>query len=277
VFLKERRFYQLRNQSAYLVNHIFGLRMYFSEDQLCTGCPPELMEKVTTVLKDMKINYIIVDHDELEEQEVFTENTFTEYQNLFLCYERRKEFELKKKKEQEWSQEQVDVVVHSLEHILKGVNSFTEQELSVNDIMNGPVHDILSGILIYFVSVQKYGFRIDQKAGFSDLFYIDRDKAISMLSGADLKISEFAARMNEGKDAVQRKRLGAASITSWLLTHGYLEEVLDEQNRKVRISTSLGQSIGIKTQEQKSQNGTYRTNWYSYDAQRFLIDHLMMF
>ena len=277
VFLKEGRFYLVKSESAYLVNYLFGFRMYFSQDMLCTGCPPELMEKVTEVLKNLQIDYIIVNHDELEEQQEYISNSFRNYENIFHYYDARKEAELQIKKQQEWSQEKVNTIVHILECILEGKNPELDCGLTIEDLREGTVHDSLAELLNILRNIQKYGLRLDQRASFSELFYIDREKAISMLSGEALKISEFTARMNEGKDVTQRKRLGAASITNWLLNQGYLMEVLDEQNRKVRIATTLGQSIGITTEEQKSQKGTYRTNWYNYDAQRFLIEHMMMF
>ena len=83
VFLKEGRFYLVKSESAYLVNYLFGFRMYFSQDMLCTGCPPELMEKVTEVLKNLQIDYIIVNHDELEEQQEYISNSFRNYENIF--------------------------------------------------------------------------------------------------------------------------------------------------------------------------------------------------
>ncbi len=70
------------------------------------------------------------------------------------------------------------------------------------------------------------------------------------------------------------KSLAPTQITAWLMANDYLiEETLN--NKKRKISTPKGESVGIITVDGISKTGIpYRKNIYTIEAQRFIIENL---
>ena len=64
-------------------------------------------------------------------------------------------------------------------------------------------------------------------------------------------------------------------MTNWLVEKGYLTEITRAQNKRMRVASPLGQSIGIISEERVSRTGVpFMLNLYHEKAQRFLLLHL---
>lgn len=71
------------------------------------------------------------------------------------------------------------------------------------------------------------------------------------------------------------KKCSAVHISSWLLNEGYLSEIT-RADKRVKIATDKGMSLGIKTVDSVSLTGiSYKKNVYNSDAQRFVISNIM--
>ena len=71
------------------------------------------------------------------------------------------------------------------------------------------------------------------------------------------------------------KKVPVTHISNWLLQNGYLTENI-YANKKEKVSTAKGESLGIVTVDSVNPQGVpYRKNIYSADAQRFVIENIM--
>ena len=77
-------------------------------------------------------------------------------------------------------------------------------------------------------------------------------------------------------DAAGSEKLIPVQITKWLLKNGYLEIVLDEKTgTKNRVPTKAGAELGIENfWEINRFYREYSKNYYSEEAQKFIISHL---
>ena len=77
-------------------------------------------------------------------------------------------------------------------------------------------------------------------------------------------------------DAAGSEKLIPVQITKWLLKNGYLEIDLDEKTgTKNRVPTKAGAELGIENfWEINRFYREYSKNYYSEEAQKFIISHL---
>lgn len=276
VFLKAGRFYQVRNESAYLIHHLFGFRLYLSKDELCTGCPPEILNRIKDKVKQQQISYVILDQDVIEEEETYEQNGYTQYEPVFEVMEKKRIEELAKRSEHTINQEILKKTIRILSQIQKWEDGKLKDNVNAEGTELCEIREAMQYAVKILTEVLQNGIRIRNRITIQTPFSIDTEKALEMVSEEPVRISEFTSKINEEgrKENGQMKKLSAAVVTNWLMQNGYLEEMIDDQNRKNRIATKLGESIGIKTLEQHGMNGTYQTNWYNQGAQRFLVEHL---
>ena len=65
------------------------------------------------------------------------------------------------------------------------------------------------------------------------------------------------------------------AITSWLLSKGFLEEVITNDGKKHKWPTESGLEIGIKKEKATSKDGfPYHVVLYGKDAQQFIADNI---
>ena len=69
------------------------------------------------------------------------------------------------------------------------------------------------------------------------------------------------------------KKLPKKNLTKWLISLGFLEEVMVNEAR-VKRPTESGKEIGILQEERRGQYGNYFVVLYNRDAQQFIIDNL---
>lgn len=69
-------------------------------------------------------------------------------------------------------------------------------------------------------------------------------------------------------------RLGAVTVTNWLVSQGYLEDQTDASGKRRRAPTARGAEIGITAQPAEGVNGPYLQVRYGPAAQRLILSEL---
>ncbi len=89
-----------------------------------------------------------------------------------------------------------------------------------------------------------------------------------------IPITEISRRINALTTDAQGTILSYKDIAAWLLDEGYLEDSHSEEDNLKRRPTLMGNQIGIELELRNGKNGEYKVVVYTYDAQKFIIDHL---
>ena len=90
------------------------------------------------------------------------------------------------------------------------------------------------------------------------------------VSETPISIKSFAANVNACIDPQASRPLSPVTVTNWLVEEGYLTEITRAQNKRMRVASPLGQSIGITSEERVSRAGVpFMLNLYNEKAQRF--------
>lgn len=163
-----------------------------------------------------------------------------------------------------------------LEKLSNGIDPFNGAELAGDSLLNNVylcrsfrfAADILDEILQNRCCVTPYSSRKKKTFSISEE---ERDNI--KISQKPVGISVLAANVAE----VVRpdvKGIPGIQMTSWLESIGLLQTVV-EDGEKMKIATSDGEAVGIKTTEQKTRDGRlYKKNLYDEGAQRFIIENL---
>lgn len=93
-------------------------------------------------------------------------------------------------------------------------------------------------------------------------------------SKAPITISEMAKRINDLVDTETMAGLKYASLTAFLMRHGYLEETVRADGGRSKTPTERGRAIGITTEERSGMRGIYQVTVYDREAQQFILDNL---
>lgn len=93
------------------------------------------------------------------------------------------------------------------------------------------------------------------------------------ISQEPIGVSEIAKRIASVLDD-NVKSVPATHITAWLCESGYLKEET-VNNKKRKVATLMGESLGIVTLDAISMKGVpYKKNVYSPQAQQFIVSNL---
>lgn len=162
--------------------------------------------------------------------------------------------------------------------LIKGIDPQTNLYVGDDSILssnyNQRVLCAVSSIIDRMLKLGMNPYNTDRRKKFN--FYLSpREREQIQFSQTPLSISEFTHLINSVVDCEKMKRLKATTITSWLLNNKYLEEVSVGNGDTVKVSTKLGESIGISYLKKKNEEGkTYNVNLYDANAQKFLLNHL---
>ena len=103
-------------------------------------------------------------------------------------------------------------------------------------------------------------------------FRISRERAErEILSEEPLKISAFAARINDVARAEGMRTVKSGRITAWLLRIGLLTR--RTRRSKKKKPTEIGEEIGVRSVKKEEYPNGVGTNYYSLEAQRFILRH----
>ncbi len=69
--------------------------------------------------------------------------------------------------------------------------------------------------------------------------------------------------------------LRGANLTEWLFQNGYLSDLFEHNEKKVRFPTKSGEDLGIVLETRETDSGEiYLLNTYSLQAQRFILEKI---
>ena len=279
ILMKEGQFYSIRKESAYIVHELLKFRMYIARGEFCTGCPVTTLGRVVQNLKEREVNYLIMNRDEVEEHMEFEHNHYSDFQSVFDAMEEVRKNEIARISEQALDKEVLHKSIEVLEKWLDGIQTFENQDTSLEELYSKEefTEQELEDALHYTVPVLKEVLSKGKVAKSNSLvhkaFHIDKELAMQLLTDEEIKISSFVALLNQKRENQFMKSLNATAITNWLVDAGYLIET-EKDEKKCRIATSLGESIGIKTVEREGRNGIYFINLYNHNAQAFLAENI---
>jgi hypothetical protein len=79
ILIKSGNFYEILDKDAIILNKLLNYKLSKLSDTVKCGFPISSLEKVKIILKDKKINYIVVEKDIIVCKEQFENNTYSNY------------------------------------------------------------------------------------------------------------------------------------------------------------------------------------------------------
>lgn len=162
-----------------------------------------------------------------------------------------------------------------MEKLAQGIDPISDQEIPEDSVLNNVrlarCFFYVSGILDQVIanggkvmSTPKKGFTITEE----ELRRVNPSRE-------SIRITEFVELIMNAIGDPDRKRLNATTITNWLLEKGFLSKQTDPDGKAKRLPTAMGERIGLTVKLLEGKYGVYQAVYYSEEAQRFLLDHLM--
>lgn len=164
-----------------------------------------------------------------------------------------------------------------IDKLANGIDPLTDGEMPDDKVLNNVrisrclfyVSDILSKVI-------ENGGEVGKKQSVKQSPFIITDEQIDKVEVTEqgVGVQVISKRINDviGGNV---KKCSAVHISSWLLNEGYLSEIT-LADKKVKIATDKGMSIGIRTVDSVSLAGiSYKKNVYNADAQKFVISNIM--
>lgn len=159
--------------------------------------------------------------------------------------------------------------------LAKGVDPFTMEPLGADTMLN----DVTLARSFYYVaevldSLIRNGGTLEDRRGSLDPFVWNDQMRERMPFKDSPTITELVRRINRWAAEFNMKKLAYQRITTWLLDAGYLKEVLDENQKKRRMPTKEGESIGLQIEARFGMYSNYEVILYTKKAQKFLSEHM---
>lgn len=123
-----------------------------------------------------------------------------------------------------------------IEKMANGINPLTEETIPDNELLNNIrisrclfyVNDILKEVIsnkgIKYNKNNKLPFHLTQEQ--LNKYQFDP---------YDLRITEFVRKLNELNENKETKKLSVSNVTKWLMSLGFLEELIIDNNRKNKL------------------------------------------
>ncbi|ANU54751.1 hypothetical protein I5Q82_06350 [Acutalibacter muris] len=168
-----------------------------------------------------------------------------------------------------------------MDNLSRGIDPITNLQIS-NDMML--TSKVLQGAFaeaanVFKVMSDSIGeddeiyFVFNSKGRKVPFFFLRQELELIPIVRDEVTISRFTFGVNELIHREGMRKLRATQLTSWLVDHNYLEEIESHSETVYKVSTELGESIGIHAIYKKNAAGEkYVTNTYSIEAQKFLVN-----
>ncbi len=91
IFIKSGNFYLTFNKDAYVLHNVFSYKIKETKNGYKSGFPLNAISKVEDKLKELNINYIIIQEDNIKKKQDFKKNTYLNYvvmKNYSIIYKR---------------------------------------------------------------------------------------------------------------------------------------------------------------------------------------------
>lgn len=165
-----------------------------------------------------------------------------------------------------------------LDKLSRGIDPITDTPLERDDPLAAArlqkCFEYVSGILGQVIA--NGGRIVSRHTGKAPFSIAEEALARVAVSETPIPIRAFTANINACIDTQAVRPLSPVTVTNWLVEEGYLKEITRAQNKRMRVASPLGQSIGITSEERVSRAGVpFLLNLYHEKAQRFLLAHLL--
>ena len=161
----------------------------------------------------------------------------------------------------------LEKALENIEKMANGINPLTNEILPETSLLNNI--EISRSLFCVLDAIKN-----EKKKNSLRKFSIDRTE-LEKFEYSDnlLSISEISTRINNLKTIETTDKLKCTDLNKWLVSNGMLVEIMDS-NKKRKIPSEAGKTIGITTQARSSYTGgVYTAILYNKTAQKFIIDN----
>lgn len=162
-----------------------------------------------------------------------------------------------------------------MEKLAQGIDPISDQEIPDDSVLNNVrlarCFFYVSGILDQVIA---NGGKV-MSAPKKDFSITEEELRRVNPSQEPVRITEFVELVMDAIHDPDRKRLKATTITDWLIEKGFMSKQAGADGKSKRLPTAMGERIGLTVKLREGKYGTYQAVYYSEEAQRFLLDHLM--
>ena len=166
--------------------------------------------------------------------------------------------------------------------LANGVNPIDDTVIPDGDVVNNVrlsrcffyVSDILRQVIANGGVDSAPQVKIVEKKSKKQPYYLSPEQAkLFEYSNVPITATEIFNRIMVIGPQEGVKKLPKKNLTKWLISLGFLEEVMVNEAR-VKRPTESGKEIGILQEERRGQYGNYFVVLYNRDAQQFIIDNI---
>lgn len=156
----------------------------------------------------------------------------------------------------------------------KGIDPTSNLKYEEDTVLNNPTIQKCFEDIVYsldtLINIEKEPRQI------KDDFYVTVDELQAIvLPQENITISHLAFIINSQISNLDRKRLQATELTSWLVDEGFLGLEMDSSGNIWKTPTENGKKLGIIPVTKTNSIGKkYSANAYTPEAQQFIVDHL---
>ena len=163
-----------------------------------------------------------------------------------------------------------------MDKLARGIDPLTDREVPWDSALNQPrlarcfsyVSDVLDKVIANGGTVTS--------ATKTQPFAISAEQLATVrLSPEPVTVSWIVDALSGAVNDPGMRRLSATVITNWLLQQGFLEKRTTAERKNVRVPTENGHAIGLTSETRHGKEGEYQMVLYNFNAQRFVLDHLM--
>ncbi|MCD7784662.1 MAG: hypothetical protein LUH18_03650 [Oscillospiraceae bacterium] len=164
-----------------------------------------------------------------------------------------------------------------MEKLASGVDPISGNLAPEDDVINqlklSRCFTYVAGVL---QSVIDNGGKVEKTAKSKKLpFYLPLEVRDDFrFSDNPIPVSNLAERINSLIDTDTMSEIKYRSITSWLISVGILEEIVDSNGKTKKVPTKNGNTVGITSQQRTEMYGVYYVTVYNRAAQKFILDNI---
>lgn len=162
-----------------------------------------------------------------------------------------------------------------LEKLSQGENPFTGEDLPFDSVLNDVTlcRAFNTAVEALDMIIKNGGTVTRQKKRTRPFFITDEQRGRIVITETPVVISEVCNRVQAVLDD-DVCTISPVRANNWLETQGLLKTELDENGQKNRVVTDEGEKLGIETRDGEFQGRVFKKNYYSLNAQAFLIANL---
>lgn len=162
-----------------------------------------------------------------------------------------------------------------MDKLSQGIDPITDQRLPGDTALNNErlsrCFAYVSGIL---GQVARNGGVVGQKVRTLEFSLTPQQRETVQLSTYPVRITEFIDTLYMAANNPDMKRLSVRRLNDWLEKKGFMKAEPGPDGKNRRVPTDSGTRLGMTTQMRQSPDGEYLAVYYSYDAQRYMLQSL---